>query len=288
MFRFIFISLTALILAVQSKAAHYRVYLLGGQSNGNGRGDAAQLSEPLASPQTDVRFYWHRTQSADNVGHLLENTWIDLAPGSGHGITSPVYAKEFGPEISFGRAMADADPAANIAIIKYTHGGTNLHTQWSASGSMYRTFVATTQAALTALTNAGHTYELRGMLWHQGEADAGSVANANNYQANLTSLINRVRHDVFAGKPKPFVICGLSNSQNSTIEIPGTGWFIVRQAQDSVAQAMSQVGFVNADGFTVRVQKLTLTNRHIWLVMKITRVGIQFASGGCHKTHPGD
>lgn len=161
------------LLLCQAQAAHFRVYLLGGQSNGNGRGDAAQLTEPLASAQTDVRFYWHRTQTVSNAGHLTEDTWIDLAPGSGHGTTTPVFAKEFGSELSFGRSMADGSPGINIAIIKYTHGGTNLYRQWSASGDQYATFVATAQTALTALTDAGHSYEFGGMIWHQGESDTG-------------------------------------------------------------------------------------------------------------------
>lgn len=38
--------LALLGLAVSARAEHYRVYLLGGQSNGNGRGDAAELSAP--------------------------------------------------------------------------------------------------------------------------------------------------------------------------------------------------------------------------------------------------
>lgn len=245
----------ALLLATAApvEAEHYRVYFLGGQSNANGRGDAAQLTAPLASPQTDVRFYWHRTQATANVGHLVEDAWINLAAGSGHGTTSPVYPKEFGSELSFGRAIADADPTASIAIIKYSHGGTNLHTQWSASGSMYAAFVETAQAGLAALTSAGHTYELGGMLWHQGESDAGSLTNANAYEANLTSLVNRVRQDVFGGQPFPFIIGGLSNSQNSTLETPGSGWHIVRQAQEAVAQTMNQVGFANTDGYSTRI-----------------------------------
>ena len=239
-------------LIVPGHADHYRVYLLGGQSNGNGRGDAAQLSDPLVSPQTDVRFYWHRTQSTANVGHLTEDAWIDLAPGSGHGTTTPVFAKEFGSEVSFGWAMADADPAVNIAIIKYTHGGTNLYNQWSATGTMYATFVATAQAALTALTTAGHTYELGGMIWHQGESDTGG-SNADNYEANLTSLVNRVRQDVFGGQLAPFVIGSISDSQyGSQITTPGTGAYKVRQAQETVASNMVQVGFVSTDGFPVR------------------------------------
>lgn len=243
--------LSLLFLASAAHADHYRIYLLGGQSNANGRGDASQLAAPLASPQTDVRFYWHRTQATTNVGWLLEDQWIDLAPGSGHGVTTPIYPKEFGSELSFGRAMADADSSARIALIKYAHGGTNLYSQWSASGEMYANFVATVQAGLAALSAAGHTYELRGMIWHQGEADTG--AQADNYEVNLTSLVNRVRNDLFAGQPAPFVIGSISNSQyGSQITTPGTGAYKVRQAQQAVAANIVQVGFVNTDGFPVR------------------------------------
>ncbi|BCX47975.1 hypothetical protein HAHE_18830 [Haloferula helveola] len=245
------LALASLCSTTPAIAAHYRVYFLGGQSNGNGRGDAAQLLPPLSAAQTDVAFYWHRTQAVSNAGWILEDQWTDLAPGSGHGTTNPVFAKEFGSEVAFGRAMADADPSVNIAVVKYTHGGTNLHTQWSATGDMYATFVATAQAALTALTSNGDTYEFGGMIWHQGEADTGGAAD--QYEANLTSLVNRVRQDVFGGEVAPFVVGSLSDSQyGSQITTPGTGAYKVRQAQEAVAANMVQVGFVNTDGFDVR------------------------------------
>lgn len=232
---------------------NYRIYILGGQSNGNGRGDASQLTSPLNAAQSDVQFYWHRTQAVSNVGHLTEDTWIDLDTGSGHGVTTPVYAREFGPEVSFGRAMADNDPAVNIAIIKYCHGGSNLHTDWSATGERYTTFLSTVQTALAALTLAGDTYELGGMIWVQGENDTYTEADAGNYQTNLTNLINRVRQDLFGGASAPFVLSGLSDSQfGSDITTVGTGSYTVRQAQETVAANMPQVGFVNTDGFQVR------------------------------------
>lgn len=241
-------------------AEHYRVYLLGGQSNGNGRGDAAELSTPpldalnLDTSQTDVRVYWHKTQNTTN-GNLTQDTWIDLQPGSGHGVNSPSgHPVEFGPELTFGRTMADNDPLVKIAIIKHTEGGTNLHTQWSASGSQYASFVATVQAGLTALTAMGDTYEIGGMIWVQGEADT-SGSNATNYKANLTDLITRVRQDVFGGPVPggftlPFVISGLSDSQYPNITTVGTGPYTVRQAQETVAAKGRQTAFVNTDGLS--------------------------------------
>jgi hypothetical protein len=247
------VSLLALFAAAGPvSAAHYQVYLLGGQSNGNGRADAAQLTSPLNVAQADVRFYWHRTQSADNVGHLLEDQWVDLAPGSGHGTGTPVYPIEFGSEVSFGRAMADAKPTEDIAIIKYTHGGTTLYNNWSATGTQYITFVSTVQAALSSLTTAGHTYELRGMLWVQGETDSNNATGSDNYQTNLTNLISRVRTDLNGGQAFPFVLSTISNSQYANITTAGSGPYKVRQAQEAVASADASVGIVITDGYSVR------------------------------------
>jgi iduronate 2-sulfatase len=238
--------------AASVSAEHYRVYLLGGQSNANGRGDAAKLTEPLALPQTDVRFYWHRTQKTENAGWLAEDKWIDLAPGSGHGITKPAYPKEFGPEITFGRTMADAHPDQHIAIIKYAHGGTSLFGGWSAKGPYYRNFVATVKAGLAALEEEEHTYELAGMLWQQGENDCYKPVHANAYEQNLTNLIDRVRTDLFDGAPAAFVVGGLFDNQPLKVATPGSNGNIVRKAQENVAKKIPMVGFVNTDGFSVK------------------------------------
>lgn len=240
-----------LLASLPASAEHHLVYLIGGQSNANGRGDATQLAEPLASPQKDVRFYWHRSQKTANIGHIPENQWTDLAPGSGHGITQPVHPKEFGLELSLGRALADAQPGSRIAIIKYSVGGSNLHKQWSEHGPLYGTFLKTTRDALAELTKEGHTYELRGMIWQQGESDT-NAETARNYEKNLTDLIQRVRKDLFGGKANPFTIGGLSDSQDDEIRVPGKGWFIVRKAQEAVAKAIPNTAFVNSDGFGTR------------------------------------
>ena len=43
--------LSCLSITAPVQAAHYQVYLLGGQSNANGRADAAQLNAPLDAAQ---------------------------------------------------------------------------------------------------------------------------------------------------------------------------------------------------------------------------------------------
>ncbi|MDF7824754.1 sialate O-acetylesterase [Pontiellaceae bacterium B12227] len=232
-----------------AQAKHYKVYLIGGQSNATGRGDAAQLSTALQAAQTNVLFYYHKTLTGADNNTLAEDTWIDLAPGSGHGKNSPPATEgviEFGPEVTFGHDLAAAFPSNNIAILKYSHGGSNLHTQWAATGDLYAVFLTTVEGGLAALTAAGHTFELSGMIWQQGEADTGA-SYASLYEANLTDLIARVRSDVFGGLNRPFVIGGLSSNQYADITNPATGEYTVRLAQETVAGNVDTAGFADAD-----------------------------------------
>ena len=250
----------ALVTVTVPEPTHFQIYILAGQSNGNGRGWADEIGTGTSHPQfeiykpaqTDVRFYYHKTQAATNQT-LPENQWVNLAPGSGHGTSNGTNSPEIGPEMSFGYAMAAEYPTENIAILKYCHGGSNLHTNWSNSGSQYASSLSTVSAATTALDNAGHTYTLRGFLWQQGEADCTNTTHANNYQANLTSLVNRVRADIFGGLSRPFVIGKLSDNQISIIG--NAGFATVRTAQDSVAANLTNVATVDADDdvkFTTR------------------------------------
>ena len=224
----------------------YDVYFLAGQSNASGRGDASQIpaGSSLAEPQADVQFYWRKTLNVTN-GNLTQNTFLSLQPDSGHGRNNPgSFPVEFGPELGMGRTLADLFPDKNIAIIKYSHGGSNLHSDWGAGGTRYNTFISTVNDALGDITAAGATFQLKGIVWVQGEADSGNATNAGNYAANLADLISRMRNDVFAGAEAPFVLSRLSDNQYPTLS---TNVRTVRTAQQQTADAMENVEWVDAD-----------------------------------------
>lgn len=65
----------------------------------------------LQAEQTDVLLF-HGNARGD--AFLRGNKLISLAPGSGSQYNPPV---RFGPEVTFGRAMADAYPNQNVAMI---------------------------------------------------------------------------------------------------------------------------------------------------------------------------
>jgi len=183
-----------LLTAGPLRAETATVFLLGGQSNMLGRAPASGLpTSPvdLQAPQTDVLLL-----NGNGGASGLLNTLVPLQPGSG---------TDFGPEITFGRDMADANSAATFALIKWAEGGTSLASDWNPSvGTAYASFRSTVSAGLAALDGAGYETEIAGMLWMQGERDARSATDTANYEANLTAFIADIRGRY--GAELPFLI----------------------------------------------------------------------------------
>ena len=154
------------------------VYLLIGQSNMAGRG--------VLKP--DNRVSTERVRKWDEK----HGEWVEAAepivadrPFSGAGLGA-----------TFGRAMADADKAV-VGLVPAADGGTPL-ARWMPGKDLYVRAVERTRAALA---NGG---KLKGILWHQGCADAGSLETATNYAARLTQMVAQLRKDLNA-PDVPFV-----------------------------------------------------------------------------------
>lgn len=210
--------------ATSTSAEHLQVILLGGQSNMAGiSNNAADLPVSLQSPQADVLFYHN------------DFGLTTLRPGSG------LVVDAFGPEVTFGRTIADAQPTQNFALIKYAAGGTSLATAWDpTSGSIYSAFRTTVSNGLDALTSAGHTYDISAMLWTQGETDAqnGSLT----YEADLNEFIADVRSRY--GTDLPFFLSRLSSSQTS---LDATALANIRTAQSNVASSDPNAYLIDTD-----------------------------------------
>ncbi|MEM9345947.1 MAG: sialate O-acetylesterase [Planctomycetota bacterium] len=209
-------------------ADHVKVILLGGQSNMDGRGGSGGLPQALKSPQNDVRFYYRGNPSLTT-----------LRPGSGD---------DFGPEVQFGRNVADEFSSDNFALIKHAVGGTDLDTDWAPNnGGTYNAFRNTVNAGLTALTDAGHTYEIVGMLWAQGETDAKDGRTTAQYEADLNAFIGDIRTRY--GEDLPFFLSRLSSGQT---DVPANGLTQIRAAQNNVAANDSNAYLIDTDGFGLK------------------------------------
>jgi iduronate 2-sulfatase len=112
-------------------ADHYNVFLVAGQSNCDGRGPVRDLKGPLvrwAKPQQDVIISYSCStlrgpQLTSGGFQPLQPGW-SVAPGKNKPKMLP--SSTFGPEVSFGRTMADHLQKEKIALIKFAEGGTSL------------------------------------------------------------------------------------------------------------------------------------------------------------------
>lgn len=225
---------TALLPAVDGRD----VFVLIGQSNMDGRGAIKDLPAELAKPSADFHIFYRHPQ-------FTANGWQPLAPGFSiapgfKGKALP--GTTFGCELTFAPTLAAAVPSLKIALIKATKGGTSLAKDWmpgakgdaAGQGPCYQNFTAAMAEALPALPGGPH--RLRGVVWHQGESDAGLPAGA--YDRLLTTFIARVREDL--GAPDlPFVIGEVFDNGKRDH---------VRAAQQAVAKAVPRCAFVSCDG----------------------------------------
>ncbi|MFN3168052.1 MAG: sialate O-acetylesterase, partial [Phycisphaeraceae bacterium] len=214
-------------------ADHIKVFLLAGQSNMDGRAPASGLpTNPvnLQLPQADILFY--------EGGNLRT-----LRPDSG---------TDFGPEITFGRSIADEMAGDAFGLIKYGVGGTDLHNDWDpATGGTYNTFRNIVTNGLNALAGAGHTYEIVGMLWTQGERDAKTNRTTAQYEFDLNEFIADIRTNY--GADLPFLLSRLSSGQTN---INPTQLSSIRTAQQNVADNDPLAFMIDTDGFGIKGDNL--------------------------------
>ena len=127
------------------------------------------------------------------------------------------YSNRFGVELSFARRLQQLYPNRNIAIIKYSRGGTSIDQEaagtygcWEADFfkpeathpgiNQYDHFLATVRGAFSArdIDGDGKDDALipSGIVWMQGESDAEfTEAIANRYSANLKRLMDLIRRE---------------------------------------------------------------------------------------------
>ncbi|WP_437878501.1 sialate O-acetylesterase [Sorangium sp. So ce513] len=274
------IALAAGVLSVSASAMAQpvKVFVLAGQSNMVGFGVGDELPAALQS-QRDI-WYDHFNPDARQGGMYAAATSADWGPLEPKG-----EARRYGPEITFGHAIAAAYPEHRIAIVKVAQGGTNLVDHWGRglapdSESLYKSQLyhallgkldsATYEgdralqypdeptrldSALARLEAEGHDVEIAALLWMQGENEAGWSA-AFNYGNALRAFIAAIRADV--GVPDlPVVIGRISDNL-----YPANGGPIaagkeanidaVRAAQVTVADEDPRVAWVDTDDFAPR------------------------------------
>lgn len=155
----------------------FHIYLLIGQSNMAGRG---RMTAEDRRPREGILML-----NADNQ-------WVPAA----HPLHTDKPTAGVGLGISFAETMARHNPGVTIGLIPCAVGGTPL-SRWSKGGDLYEAAVARAKIAMEA-------GQLRGILWHQGEADSSSQKNAASYGERLAKMVADLREELGA-TDVPFV-----------------------------------------------------------------------------------
>ena len=227
-FLLIFLSFAGISLAQRIQKT--KVFILAGQSNMDGRGNADLLSKEelaaLDSAKERIQFYYKGT-----VNNMKEPLVIDGALD----VTEPwEFVKKkfrlnkcFGPELFFGIELSKNYPDQEFLFIKRSQGGTSLYGAWNPEWSfekaqtaneenkrkLFEDLISTIDTRLKKLPPK--SYEIVGMLWVQGESDSNtrlSTLPSETYGENLIRLIQKVRKH-YNVPEMPFLMLGVGSKK---------------------------------------------------------------------------
>ncbi len=179
------------------------LFILAGQSNAHGHADVSDLTSAQATQ--DGLFYtsWHNSTGNAETTQYYSPWATSLVAGSTRGddgSSSLGGSSSFGPELGFvSRANAINLTTQPIGILKYAVGASTLNagtsfSDWDTTatgnreGDCYRGLLSALSDATTKLTNAGYSWNFKGMIWWQGESGA-SVSGLNTLIAAVRSVL---------------------------------------------------------------------------------------------------
>jgi len=179
------------------------LFILAGQSNAHGHADVSDLSTAQATQ--DGLFYtsWHNSTGNAETAQYYSNWATSLVGGSTRGddgSSSLGGSSSFGPELGFvSRANAINLTTQPIGILKYAVGASTLNagtsfSDWDTTatgnreGDCYRALLSALSDATTKLTNAGYSWNFKGMIWWQGESGS-SVSGLNTLIAAIRTVL---------------------------------------------------------------------------------------------------
>ena len=188
-----------------SSLTTWHVFALAGQSNATGYGHSIDKTIDIRDPNI---LQW-------GGGGIYKSTLVNAFEPLSHpdfststGIANNAGLVGFG--LAFARAYR-ATQASNVGVIlvPVATGGTGFSTNSWNSGTpgnaAYELAIAQVNACIAAVSGA----TLKGVLWHQGEAELG-ISSASAYQTALDALIDGFRARMTGGgSTLPFVVGGM-------------------------------------------------------------------------------
>ena len=207
-----------------------KVFLLAGQSNMDGRGDASKITKQdkkeLKLAQNNISYYYKGTTNNIKEPIIIDGV-LDVTDPWDYVKKKFRIEKCFGPELFFGIELAKKYPDEKFLFIKRSEGGTSLYGAWNPNWTLekaqlkeeehkrklYKDFIEIVDLQLEKLEPG--SYEIAGMLWIQGESDSGNRHGplpTEKYAENLTSLIEKVRLH-YKVDDLPFLMLGVGSNK---------------------------------------------------------------------------
>lgn len=232
----------------------------------DGFGYVSELPDYLKEPMQDV-YIFHGNTNPDDIVSDGKGIWTILRPGHGAGFTSNgtgnSYSDRFGCELSFAHKIKELNSGLNIAIIKYSKGGTSIDGEAARNfGSwdpdykdgkginQYDHFLSVVEKAMAEKDIDGDGYEdkliVAGIIWMQGESDADVTEEiASRYYDNLHNLMQLIR-SALGSDDIPIVIGRISDSGNDPSGMVWEHGDIVRNAQEMFVEDDPMAAIVTA------------------------------------------
>lgn len=190
------------------KDEKFHLYILMGQSNMAGRGRVEGELKTLVHPRVYMLDKNSEWQPAKNPVHFDKPKVAGVGPG-----------------LSFGIEMAKADSSIRIGLVPCVVGGTAIE-KWLPGAYDAATKTHPYDDAVARISKAMESGVVKGMIWHQGEANSSSN-DSTGYINKLQDLIDGVR--ALTDNPKLPVVIGelgqykeqYQNFNKILVQVPG-------------------------------------------------------------------
>ncbi|MDE0030639.1 MAG: sialate O-acetylesterase [Deltaproteobacteria bacterium] len=195
------------------------IFLLMGQSNMAGRGLLDDV-EPIRDER--IRVF------QDGRWAVAEEPLHHDRPTAGIGLA-----------MSFARSVLDANPGTDVGLVPRAVGSTPLE-RWMPGADLY-------EGAVAAAREAAKDGAIKAVLWHQGEHDSKSEADAASYGRRFTGMATTLRERL--GAPSLPVILGeLGGYLSKRPDFPH--YRTVNTELRKIPDILPHSAFVNAEGLT--------------------------------------